>query len=43
VTVALPLAVNDGRADQREHYGHVEPMSVHFDDIDSMGVVHNVR
>ena len=27
-----------------EHaYGHIEPVQVHFDDIDLMGIVHNVR
>ncbi|HYN97787.1 MAG TPA: hotdog domain-containing protein [Pilimelia sp.] len=24
-------------------YGHVEPVAVHFDDFDAMGVVHNAR
>jgi acyl-CoA thioester hydrolase len=24
-------------------YGHIEPVSVHFDDIDAMGVLHNAR
>jgi acyl-CoA thioester hydrolase len=43
VTVTPPLAVDVGRADQRDNYGHVEPMSVHFDDIDATGVVHNMR
>src|SRR5262245_29698589 len=25
------------------HYGHVEPVTVHFDDLDAMGIVHNAR
>lgn len=25
------------------HYGHVEPVGVHYDDIDAMGIVHNAR
>jgi acyl-CoA thioester hydrolase len=25
------------------HIGHVEPMPVHFDDLDAMGIVHNAR
>lgn len=24
-------------------YGHVEPVAVHFDDLDAMGIVHNAR
>ncbi len=24
-------------------YGHVEPVSIHFDDLDAMGIVHNAR
>jgi acyl-CoA thioester hydrolase len=24
-------------------YGHLEPVTVHFDDLDAMGVVHNAR
>ena len=25
------------------HYGHTEPVPVHFDDLDPMGLVHNAR
>ena len=25
------------------HYGHTEPVVVHFDDLDAMGIVHNAR
>lgn len=25
------------------HYGHIEPVPVHFDDLDAMGIVHNAR
>jgi acyl-CoA thioester hydrolase len=25
------------------HYGHIEPIDVHFDDLDAMGIVHNAR
>lgn len=24
-------------------YGHIEPVTVHFDDLDAMGIVHNAR
>lgn len=24
-------------------YGHVEPVTIHFDDLDAMGIVHNAR
>jgi hypothetical protein len=24
-------------------YGHLEPVDVHFDDLDPMGIVHNAR
>lgn len=34
MTLALPLSVE---------YGHLESVSVHFDDFDAMGFVHNVR